>query len=270
MGDAPRFYTRPGLNSETYDAQYAALLPRTPVDGDVEWYLARCREWGGAVLEGACGTGRVTWPLAEGGVEVVGFDRSGPMLALAEAKRASASPAAAARARFLRADLVDFDLGRRFRTALVTFRAFQCLLEPGEQRACLDRFRDHLEPGGRLVLDLFDPRYDALGPRVPADFGARPPFRHPGRPTTVSVAVERDSVDPVRQVLHEVWTFREQDADGTVLREEREALLLRWSFRWELRHLFALAGFEVEAEHSDFRGSPPAYAREQVWVLRRA
>lgn len=31
-----------------------------------------------------------------------------------------------------------------------------------------------------------------------------------------------------------------------------------------------LTGFEVEAEYSDFHGSPPLYGREQVYVVRPA
>jgi hypothetical protein len=37
-----------------------------------------------------------------------------------------------------------------------------------------------------------------------------------------------------------------------------------------MRYLFDVSGFEVEAEYSDFRGSPPKYAAEEVWVARRA
>ena len=86
----------------------------------------------------------------------------------------------------------------------------------------------------------------------------------------MDVARGARDIDPVAQVLREEWVFRETDAAGTVLSEEREELRMRWSFRWEMRHLFALTGFEVEAEYSDFRGSPPAYGGEQVWVLRKA
>ena len=37
-----------------------------------------------------------------------------------------------------------------------------------------------------------------------------------------------------------------------------------------MRHLLVRAGFEPVAEYSDYAGSPPAYAREQIWVARRA
>lgn len=269
MTDIPLFYARDGINPETYDARSEAHLAAGATAGDADWYERKCREWGGPVLDAACGTGRVAWRLAEAGLEVVGFDLSPHMLARAEAKRASVAPAAAARASFRQADLRTFDLGRRFRTALVPFRSFQCLLTPEDQRASLERFRAHLEPGGRLVIDVFDPLYAALGNDLPPSLRGRTEVALPGRGTVLSQEIVRDGVDPVNQVLSETWTFEERDASGRVLLTERERLRMRWSFRWEMRHLFALCGFEVEAEYSDFRESPPAYAKEQIWVVRR-
>ena len=38
----------------------------------------------------------------------------------------------------------------------------------------------------------------------------------------------------------------------------------------EMRYLFELTGFEVVAEYSDLFRSPPAYGKEQLWVLRKA
>ncbi len=263
------FYGSDGLHVAVYDAMHEPTFRSSSLEGDAAWYAARAREWGGPVLEGAVGTGRVAWEIARAGVEVVGFDRSEAMLRAAEAKRAAMPPDVAARASFRKGDFRDFDLRRTFPLALVPFRAFQSLLVPEEQSAALGRFRDHLAPGGRLVLDIFDPRYEFLLP------GASPPLRlgearHPARGTVVDVARGARDIDPVAQVLREEWVFRETDAAGTVLSEEREELRMRWSFRWEMRHLFALTGFEVEAEYSDFRGSPPAYGGEQVWVLRKA
>jgi len=37
-----------------------------------------------------------------------------------------------------------------------------------------------------------------------------------------------------------------------------------------MHHLLIRAGLEPVAESSDYSGSPPAYAREQIWVARRA
>ena len=75
--------------------------------------------------------------------------------------------------------------------------------------------------------------------------------------------------DPLRQQARELWEFRELDAAGGVLRREQEVLTMRWTYRHEMRYLLELAGFVVRSEWSDFRGSPPAYGKEQVWVAQR-
>src|SRR5206468_293061 len=49
--------------------------------------------------------------------------------------------------------------------------------------------------------------------------------------------------------------------------QQREALA---ALRSEMRYLLELLGFEVVADYGDFRGGPPAYGREQVWVLGHA
>ena len=47
---------------------------------DIAFLIDQARQTGGSVLELACGTGRVLWPMAEAGFEVVGLDRSEFML----------------------------------------------------------------------------------------------------------------------------------------------------------------------------------------------
>ncbi len=54
-----------------------------------------------------------------------------------------------------------------------------------------------------------------------------------------------------------------------MLRHEEVTLALRWTYRWEMRYLLELCGFEIEAAYSDFKQSPPASGLEQVWVARR-
>jgi ubiquinone/menaquinone biosynthesis C-methylase UbiE len=53
---------------------------------DVPFYLARAAHCAGPILEMACGTGRVTIPLAEAGHEIWGFDLSPDMLQECHAK----------------------------------------------------------------------------------------------------------------------------------------------------------------------------------------
>jgi SAM-dependent methyltransferase len=259
---APRpFYTDGGLNVETYDARTGGF------PGEMDWWVRHAHASGGPVLELACGTGRVTWPIARAGVEIVGLDLAAGMLRAAEAKRGRESREVSGRVRFVRGDMTDFSLGETFALAIIPFRAFQALMTPAAQRSSLACIRRHLRPGGRLIIDIFDPRLDWILPdRTEPGLPDRPNVKHPVSGNTVTVEVLTRANDPLSQTLREQWRFTETTSSGAVARREEEILELRWTYRNEMRYLLELCGFAIEAEFADFSGSPPTYGREQIWL----
>jgi hypothetical protein len=124
-------------------------------------------------------------------------------------------------------------------------------------------------PSGILAVHLFDPdlRFLLPGASPPIGDHARGTDRDTGRP--VEAVLETDTLDHVNQVRRELWRHRALASDGTIVEEETLELAIRWTYRWEMRHLLRLAGYAVEAEFSDFFGSPPAYGKEQIWVAHR-
>jgi SAM-dependent methyltransferase len=263
------FYAADSLATEIYDVMALALVEGGPMVGDVDFYRRLARETGGPILEVGCGTGRVATALAADGHEVVGVDLSGPMLRVAERRRASLARDVAGRLSFGEADMMTLDLGRDFALVITPSRVFQFALTSEAQRQALGALRSHLRPDGRLVLDLFDPLLDRVVPSddAPARGGE---LVHPTSGNRVTWEVTARYPDPARQLIVEDWTYREIDPAGEVLRTEVERLTLRWSTRSEMRLLFELADLEVVGDYGDFQGGPPAYGREQVWVLRRA
>jgi len=272
MSEKPKlrsFYEVDSLHTEIYDALGANLVAGSPVEGDTAFYRRLAKETGGPILEVGCGTGRVAAALVADGHEVVGVDISGPMLRLAEQRRRTLSADAAARLSFQRADMTTLDLRRDFALIVTPARVFQFMLTSATQRAALAALRTHLRPNGRLVLDLFDPRLDLV---VPSAEGTRRggELIHPTTGNRVTWEITGRRPDPARQLIDEDWTFKEIDASGEALRTTTEQLTLRWSLRSEMRFLFELVGFDVVADYGDFSGGPPAYGREQVWVLGHA
>lgn len=263
----PPIYSRGGLSVELYDTLHPILAEGFQ---DTPFLLEQAAETGGPILELACGTGRVLWPLADAGYEITGLDLNRPMLERAEAKTAERPPEVRARVRFVQAGMQDFDLGATYALIFCTFRSFQGLLTVEDQRSCLRCAHRHLRTGGRLVLDLFDPQLDRLLPRnpyAPRTFGS---YRHPGRGHSVLWESVDHLNDPVRQNLVEIWRWTEVDSEGRVVRTEIEELRLRWTFRYELHHLLEVCGFRRLHEYSDFRKSAPAYGGELVVVCEKA
>ena len=105
------------------------------------------------MLELACGTGRLTPPLAGDGHEVVGLDASRPMLDAAKRKALRAG----VEARFVLGDMHDFDLGQRFGLLVVSCNSLAHLTDAADLRCSLGAVRRHLLPGGVLAFDVVLP-----------------------------------------------------------------------------------------------------------------
>jgi SAM-dependent methyltransferase len=257
----PNAYYSGGLSVTTYDLFTAGGL----LEGDIEFYLDCARRFGGPVLELGTGTGRILIPLAAAGYEVFGLDASPAMLGVAAGKLRE-TPDASANAHIAEGDMRDFDLGRRFSLIIIPARSFQHVLTPEGQRATLRCVHQHLEPSGHLILDLFDPNFEMLFAEGPVKFPSReaplPNSDHLVRRTLVA-----RRTDPLRQTVEETLRFEKMGKNGVVAGEET-SWTLRWSMRQEISYLLELSGFEVVDQFSDFRGSPPDYGREQIWVAR--
>lgn len=261
---ANAYYSESELGAATYDLIYAPL-----VDELVAFYVACARRFGGPVLELGAGTGLVAWAVAEAGFEVLACDLSPAMLAVAQSKADKQTARARSRISFHQADMARFRLDRDFATVIIPSRSFQHLITQDEQRAALALIRHHLRTDGRLVLNLYDPRLDLCLPDCPprSDVGDHAD-RESGQRVRRSFLSR--STDPLSQTLRETIRLELFDRDGKKLAQEETSWSLRWTYRQEMRYLLELTGFTIEEEYSDFRGSPPAYAKEQVWIARAA
>ena len=190
-----RFYERPSLHVEVYDALHAGAIPG---GDDVAFFRRLALETGGPVLELGAGTGRVAIPIAEAGIDIVGLDRSSAMLAVAEGKRRALPTDVRRRLRFVEGDMTDLRLRRRFGLVFAAFRVFMALADVADQRRALAGVRRQLRPGGLLVLDVFDPRLDRLV-HGPLEELERRDLIHPTSGNAVTVAIGPRTNDAIRQ-----------------------------------------------------------------------
>lgn len=237
---------------------------------DVAYYVDAAMRAGGPVLEVGCGTGRVLIPTARAGVEIVGLDASAAMLAECRAKLDEEPASVQSIVELVEADMRAFGLRRQFTLATFPFRPFQHLITVEDQLSCLRAVHAHLAGGGRAILDVFNPSLEALANRpIGEEFGDEPEFVMPdGRRVirTHKIAAH----DRIQQVNHVELVYYIRHPDG---REERlvDAFRMRYFFRYEVEHLLARAGFEVEMVHSGFDGSAYGshYPGELIFTARK-
>jgi SAM-dependent methyltransferase len=116
----------------------------------VAFWLELAPRRAGPMLELACGTGRVTLPLAASRDWVVGLDHDPAMLAELARRRRGRWPLLVA------ADMRDFALTMRFGAIFVAYNSIQLLPEWSDMVACLTCARRHLVPGGVVGLEVTD------------------------------------------------------------------------------------------------------------------
>ena len=140
------------------------------VTEDVAFYVDHARR-AGRVLELGVGTGRIAVPTAVAGVPVVGVDSSPAMLEVARERAELAGVELDLRLGDMRYPPVE----RSFPLVTIPFRSLLHMEADGDRRAALRAVRRLLEPGGRLVFDVFAPAEDDI-----ADTHGRWLEREPG------------------------------------------------------------------------------------------
>ncbi|MBI4495137.1 MAG: class I SAM-dependent methyltransferase [Chloroflexi bacterium] len=242
-----------------YDWEHAGF------QDDIPLYRAFARRCGGPVLELACGTGRVLLPLAEE-VEIEGLDASAAMLAIARAKLRAAG-LKPERARVHQADLLSFQLGRRFGMAFIALDSFGLLLRRRDQVAALRRAREHLAEGGLLLVDVSNGNLRGGGPSSEFSHQLSAPFPPSGHLLAKFIASETD----VAEQLDTLTYFYDETLESGTVKRVVATLALRYFGRFELELLLEQGGFTVEELYGSYDLQPFGPTSERlIAVARRA
>ncbi|MFI6735055.1 class I SAM-dependent methyltransferase [Nonomuraea sp. NPDC050451] len=181
---------------------------------------------GPTLLDVGCGTGRDAGHLARLGYDVTGIDVSQPVLDHARGRHP--------RVRFVRADMRDFVLGRRFDVVTCLDSALLYCHTNADLAAFMDRCREHLRPGGLLIAEMRNGAHFLTHP-VPEPFTRT--VAHGGVTYTSRTELW---LDHAAQLLRRrrVWSW-----PGGGPLEQRSAW--RLLFPRELAYFLAVAGFEL-------------------------
>jgi SAM-dependent methyltransferase len=247
--------TSPYVAPETYDLIYSWLTD------DIPFYVEQAKQARGPVLEVGCGTGRILLPTFEAGIAIDGFDLEPGMLEVLRRK----AEGLGIKPRVWRADMRDFTMPRRYALITIPFRAFLHNLTTEDEIRTLRCCREHLQPGGRLVFNVFHPSFGKLTepdgvPFVEKEF----PNPETGRTVSLVATAWRDRVNQMLKVEREV---KETDTHGYSLTTHRHGFSLRWVYKAEVELLLRAAGFSRWSVLGGFDGRALEQdSDEMVWT----
>jgi SAM-dependent methyltransferase len=252
-----------------YDWENARTLGRR----DVPFWRRIAAGAGGRVLELGCGTGRVSLPLAKAGVDLVGIDRSAPMLERLRSTLTRRRARGATRRLLTNSPIHQLtnspNLTRgdiralpfrphSFSMVMAPYGILQSLLGDDDLGAALDSVARVLAPGGMFGIDLV--------PDVPnwREYDNRVQLR--GRAAGGAHLTLIESVRQDRRRSLTTFDQRYVERRGRRTREHRFSLTFRTLSVKQMTRRLERAGFVVEAVLGDYRGRPWD-ERSDVWII---
>jgi hypothetical protein len=150
-----------------------------------------------------------------------------------------------------------FAIERRFALIIAPFRAFLHNLTEHDQLACLDRVREHLQPGGCFALNVCHPSLEYMAQHTGAFAGIwRWAGTFPCGDGGCIVRSDANRYDTVRRLVDSLHRYEEYDPDGTLTRTSLHRLQLAYLYQQDLRRLLNEAGFRSVQIAGGFDGRP--------------
>ena len=252
-----------------YAQTYDTVMEDWP--GEIDFYqdlAAKYVKPDQAVLELACGTGRIALSLAESGKQVVGLDNSPDMIRVVREKSQEIP-----QAKWIEGDMRNFLLEEHYPLIIIPAHSFQNLISVPDHISALETIFNHLLPGGRIVIHIDHLDFGWLKGLVEdkgGEFNDGGSFTHPVRGCEVRNRYAW-SYEPFTQTayLESIWEIPGEDgaAKETI---ESGRLSFHCFFPAEMGHLLARCGFKVENLYGDFslKELQPD-SMEMIWVAKK-
>ncbi len=146
--------------SEISSTYYEELIPEAVEyeqfegEEDIAFFTQLAQRAGGPVLDLGCGTGRLSLPLAELGLDVVGLDVSLSMLQTFQRKLREHHSIVPEKIRLVCADMRRFSLRQTFSCAICSSNTLLLMGDEDSIEEALSCTSRHLRRGGLFIIDV--------------------------------------------------------------------------------------------------------------------
>lgn len=231
------------------------------------------------VLDLACGTGRMTFPLADRGYDMIGIDGSEDMLAEAYRKSTERTvrildetgseelPEGITAPLFLCQDMRSFELYGTVDAAVCCLDSINYLCGDGDLDACLSCLYLYLAPGGLLVFDVNSPAtFETV-------YGSNAYILEDSLPEENGVESSvfcgwQNEYDPRTRLCRFYLSVFREDGDGRYVRTDEEQTERCYS-RTELEAALDRTGFDLCGVFGGFDFSPAEESDPRWYIVAR-
>jgi SAM-dependent methyltransferase len=229
---------------------------------DIPFFLQEAKKSSGEILELMAGTGRVSLPLIQAGVQLTCVDNSAEMLAGLQDKLEQQHLSA----RIHKMDVRELALHKQFDQIIIPFHSFSELHSPADQKQVLVRIYEHLSEKGRFICTLHNPPQRLR----PVDgqlrlVGNYPDVEHQGNLLLWSLS----TYDASTRIVDALQFYEQYDSSGVL----RKKSLLQIKFmllpKQDFEVLAVTAGFKVLALYGDYSYAPfqDETSPYMIWIL---
>jgi ubiquinone/menaquinone biosynthesis C-methylase UbiE len=244
-------------NPVLYDKENEAFSPELPFL--IEW--AAKQE--GPIIDIACGTGRITIPLAQSGHKLIGVDVHKGMLDEARKKSAKEN----LQINWVEQDCTKLMLDIKTKLAFSVGNSFQHFLTNESIDGLLSSVHNHLEMGGIFIFGTRFPSTEEL---------LQPPTEEYWRTytdyeTKHTVDVYTISTyDALNQIQHYETIRKYKNTAREVVNEIRTTISLRYVFPKEMERILSDNGFEMMHLYCDWEKNPITNdSYEMIYVCKK-
>ncbi|WP_196121304.1 class I SAM-dependent methyltransferase [Anaerobacillus alkaliphilus] len=240
-----------------YDKENEAYLPELPLL--VKW----AEKSNGTIIDIACGTGRVTIPLAKRGYNLIGIDVHKGMLD--EAKKKSA--ALDLSIEWKEQDCTNFHLEMKSKFIFSVGNSFQHFLTNEAQDGLLSSVNKHLEMDGVFIFGTRFPSADELLQPSTEEYWRTYTDQDTGDIVDVYTISNYDSLN---QIQHYTTIRKYKNTDRQIVNEKRTNISLRYVYPKEIERMLKMHGFEIVNKYRDWDENPLTNdSYQMIYVCRK-
>lgn len=232
-------------------------------DFDIPFFLNEAKKCHGKVLELMAGTGRVSLPLLQAGIDLTCIDYAPGMLNVLQRKLTTHRLSCPVHCM----DAAELSLADRFDLIFIPFHSFSEILERPRQEEALRRIHAHLTETGRFLCTLQNPALRAGS----IDGTLRTLGRFPTRSGSLVVRSQLEH-GPSPGYVHGKQFYEQYDNQGRLQRAFELTIHFCLHTKTEFKRLIYAADFETEILYGDYAYSPFDESTSQfmIWKLRKS